>query len=160
MIQRQLLLICAIALTAFLLVFSSHSANLQGREQINNHAYLVSSCAPWDGAAVTLYLTQKSNKCDRISPPYYMISLFRNLKEIPIGSEIKIDSINPNQQSQGDASKCPKPNACQPLKQPRIRFDAISANSVRGEFSYQLMPDRQLIFPFTGKICPYIPLCG
>lgn len=82
------------------------------------YATLTRSCAPFDGPAVTLYLSEHPIEGAVPAPPYDMISVYRGLGEV-LGQSILVESTQV-----GSAVKCLSASDCRPYSGAVIKFGA------------------------------------
>lgn len=81
------------------------------------YAYAVADCAPWDGPAVTIYLTARAADSTEFPWPQVRISVWRGLEALPGQS-----FTWPADQQIGAAARCADPNACQLATAAHITF--------------------------------------
>lgn len=80
-------------------------------------AYAVADCAPWDGPAVTIYLTARATDSTEFSWPQLRISVWRAVADLP-GQTFSW----PTEQQIGAAVRCADPDTCEPATAARVSF--------------------------------------
>lgn len=81
------------------------------------YAYAVADCAPWDGPAVTIYLTARAADSTEFSWPQLRISVWRGVADLPGKS-----FTWPGEQQIGAAVRCADPDACESATAARVTF--------------------------------------
>lgn len=81
-------------------------------------------CAPWDGAAVTVFFSPKPILLDSLTPPYLTVSLWKDLEAIA-GHVWRW----PPEESIGAASLCSTVDDCQAARAAEVTIDQLGADS-------------------------------
>ena len=88
------------------------------------NAYAVADCAPWDGPAVTLYLTARPADSSGFPLPHLRISVWRDAHELPGHS-----FAWPADRQVGAAARCETPTDCRAASSGRVTFAAADPDS-------------------------------
>ena len=99
------------------------------------YAYAVADCAPWDGPAVTLYLTPIPADSTDFPWPQLRISVWRSADTLP-GRTFAW----PSDQQVGAATRCEGPAACKSADSAQITFKPAAGDST-------LRGSTRLVFP-------------
>jgi hypothetical protein len=89
-----------------------------------SHALIRASCAPWDGPAIDIRLTQEPGQCKNVSGPYIDLGVWRGLP-IHAGQVVKFGSGS----NEGYASRCTKVGDCERAESGTITFDTYQDGS-------------------------------
>ena len=123
------------------------------------HAYALHDCAPWDGPAITIYLTRMpwSGKLPR---SHFRVAIWRG--DLRDGQELRLDESEGNSPT-GSASYCDG-SGCRSLGA-RVRVVVSQFRrdrSIEGELFWPLgdTTGREFALPFHAEWRPHTPLCG
>lgn len=97
------------------------------------NAVLVETCAPWDGAAVALFLTERAAVDSYPSPPYSAITVYRDLPKL-LGRRFEVGRDTPNL---GSGHACPATGPCVPAPGASIAFGGLNPDGTI-EVTYRL----------------------
>jgi hypothetical protein len=97
------------------------------------YAALVETCAPWDGAAITVFLTEQPTAEPFPPAPYSAISVYRSLAEV-LGRRFELTEATG---SLGAGQVCPSTGACYPARGVAISFQGLNPDSTVG-LTYRL----------------------
>lgn len=97
------------------------------------NAVLVETCAPWDGAAVALFLTERAAVDSYPAPPYSSITVYRSLPQL-LGRRFEVGPDTPNL---GSGHACPETGACVPVPGASIAFGGLNPDGTI-EVTYRL----------------------
>lgn len=98
------------------------------------HAMAVRDCAPWDGPAVTIYLSAAPADSTPPSPPHLRLSLWRSAPELERNT-----FAWPAETQEAAATWCETNDACQAAPAGRVRIRRVWPDSlIEGEFDLQL----------------------
>jgi len=122
-------------------------------------AYLHADCAPWDGAALTLVLSQ--NEIDgqlNVGYPNLRITSWRPPSTLAGGSF----SWEGDDQSDGYATLCDSADSCVNATRVSVGFDRVqgSGDVVSGRVRVELEGGRVIAGPFSARRLGYPMLCG
>jgi hypothetical protein len=92
------------------------------------NAVLLETCAPSDGPAVTLFLTEQAAVDSYPSPPYLAISVYRPLRQI-LGRRF---DLSPDAPGPGSGQACGAGGTCAPAPGATIAFGGMNADSTIG----------------------------
>jgi len=121
-----------------------------------SYALIRSSCAPWDGAAIEVYLTKEPAQCSRTDGPYLVIGVWRGLP-LHDGQEVKFNSIS----SIGFASTCAKAGDCERTESGTVVFDKVQQDSsASGHYELHFKGGKTLTGNFNAKWCTDRVVCG
>ena len=120
------------------------------------YASLRRSCAPFDGPAVTLYLSDHPIDGAVPAPPYDMISVYRGLDAV-FGQSILVESSQV-----GSAAKCLSGSECRPyIGGAVIKFGALRSDStIAVSYRIFLSAENELSGSVYPKLDPAPALCG
>jgi hypothetical protein len=99
------------------------------------YSYAVADCAPWDGAATTIYLTATPVDSSNASYPHLRVSIYHGVAALP-GNSFEW----PREAQVGNAVQCVSPGNCEAATSGRVTF-----GSREGDGSLQGVAD--LVFP-------------
>jgi hypothetical protein len=89
---------------------------------------LVETCAPWDGPAVALFLTEHAAVDSYPSPPYSAITVYRSLPQL-LGRRFEVGPDTPNL---GSGQVCPGAGSCTPAPGATIAFGGLNPDGTVG----------------------------
>ena len=92
------------------------------------NAVLVETCAPWDGPAVALFLTERAAVDSYPSPPYSAITVYRSLPQL-LGRRFEVSPDTPNL---GSGQACPAADGCAPVPGATIAFGGLNPDRTVG----------------------------
>ncbi len=105
------------------------------------------TCAPWDGAAITVTLTHAGQEY-----PKWMVSFYR----LPAKTGTWLDFSDANE---GYATYCKEQNGCVPAQAAKVMLNKMTDNEVSGELQAEMDGATQS-FPFGASVLPGNALCG
>jgi len=122
-------------------------------------AYLHDDCAPWDGAALTLVLSQHEldSRMD-VSYPSLRITSWRPPSSLS-GTSFSWEG---DAQSDGYATLCDSADSCVTATRVRVDFDHAqdTADVFTGQVRVELEDGRVVTGPFAARRLGYPVLCG
>jgi hypothetical protein len=119
------------------------------------HATVAQTCAPWDGPALAVVLSHTAG-CAPLTFPYIQISLWRDLPP-KAGKAFSFDIRNSN----GQASRCLKPNECEPATSGSVVFDIVEeGKEAKGRYELHFKDGGIEGGSFEAEWCPNRALCG
>jgi len=92
------------------------------------NAMLLETCAPWDGPAVALFLTEQAAVDSYPSSPYSSITVYQSLAEL-LGRRFDLGPDTPNL---GSGSVCPATGECATAPVAMIAFGGLNPDSTIG----------------------------
>ncbi len=118
--------------TLFLIILlacgpGDYGAPLPGPPTGFPHAYAHPTCAPWDGAAVEVYLTPVPLDSGAPLPPalnYVAITVWRGLDRLADS-----EWIWPTTEQIGSVTRCSTPSACEQATTAAVRFRSVDSTS-------------------------------
>ena len=121
------------------------------------HAYAMHDCAPWDGPAVAIYLTERPWSVE-LPRPHYRIAVWRG--SLRDGQVLRLDQREGNNPT-GAASYCDG-RGCRPLDARVVVRQFRRDRHVEGEFFWKLGDGtgREVVLPFRAEWRKHTPLCG
>jgi hypothetical protein len=122
-------------------------------------AYLHDDCAPWDGAALTLVLSQHEiDSRLAVGYPNLRITSYRPPSSLAGGSF----SWEGDAQSDGYATLCDSADSCASATRVSVDFDRAqgSGEVVTGQVRVELEDGRIVAGPFSARRLEYPMLCG
>lgn len=123
------------------------------------YALATRSCAPWDGAAFAITLTQSKQSCDRKarSGPYLSLVIYQNIDALKPGTIVLGVRT-------GQAARCedsPKGPSCRSAQSGRITVDHVGPKGeVSGSYELQFPNAPPEKGSFKTELCPEPALCG
>jgi len=115
-----------------------------------------SSCAPWDGPAIGITLTNEPAQCKRTSEPFISIGIWRGLP-VQAGQVVKFDLGS----DVGFASRCKKEGNCERAQSGTITFDRYEEGSgASGRYEFHFKGEQTLSGTFDVKWCQERVICG
>jgi hypothetical protein len=121
-----------------------------------SYGTIQSSCAPWDGPAIGITLTNEPAQCKRTSEPFISIGIWRGLP-VQSGQVVK---FAPGSDA-GFASRCKKEGNCERAQSGTITFDRYEEGSgASGHYELHFKGDETLSGTFAVKWCQERVICG
>jgi hypothetical protein len=115
-----------------------------------------SSCAPWDGPAIGITLTNEPAQCKRTTEPFISIGIWRGLP-VKAGQVVKFASGS----DAGFASRCKTEGHCERAESGTIWFDRYEEGSgASGRYELHFKGDETLSGTFDVKWCEERVICG
>ncbi|HEV2113157.1 MAG TPA: hypothetical protein VGR50_03350 [Terriglobales bacterium] len=117
----------------------------------------MASCAPWDGPALGITLTERRASCGKAPEgPYLSIYIWRDLPTNgPKTIEFKEGGGN------GGASRCAKANDCERATSGRVSFTKFDENgAVEGTYEFQFKDGSVERGSFSAEWCHERVMCG
>ena len=146
--------VVTVAIFAFALVAIAAIASPDGPSF--SYGTMQSSCAPWDGPALGITLTNQPAQCKRTSEPFISIGIWRGLP-VQSGQVVK---FAPGSDA-GFASRCKKEGDCERAQSGSITFDRYEAGSgASGRYELHFKNDETLSGTFDVKWCEERVVCG
>ena len=119
------------------------------------YATLGHTCAPWDGPALSVVLSNVAG-CVPLTVPYIQIALWRDLPP-KAGKSLSFDIRNSN----GQASRCLKPNECEAATSGSVVFDiADEGKEAKGRYELHFKDGGIEFGSFEAQWCQNRALCG
>lgn len=120
------------------------------------YALIQASCAPWDGPAINITLTQEPPQCKRTMEPCISMGVWRGLPIHP-GQEVKFGSGS----DAGFASRCKKVGYCERAESGTIIFESYQEGSgASGHYELHFKGGETLSGTFDAKWCDTRVVCG
>jgi hypothetical protein len=123
------------------------------------YALATRSCAPWDGAAFAITLTQSRQSCDRKarSGPYLSLVIYQNIDTLKPGTIVLGVRA-------GQAARCEDTSngpSCRSAQSGRITMDHVGPKGeVSGSYELQFPNAPPEKGSFKSELCPEPALCG
>jgi hypothetical protein len=111
--------------TLLLAVIVSAACTASEPTNDTRYAALVQTCAPWDGPAVSLFLTGVAAAPGYPTAPYSAITIYKSVSQIE-GRQFSVSSSTSNL---GSAEDCPRVGECGQVAGASISFGALAADS-------------------------------
>ena len=119
------------------------------------YAAIVPTCAPWDGPALAVLLSNTAG-CASVKAPSVQISLWRDLPP-EAGKTISFDIRNSN----GQASRCLKANECEAAASGSVVFDIVDeGKDAKGRYELLFKDGSIESGSFEAEWCESRSLCG
>jgi hypothetical protein len=119
------------------------------------YATVGQTCAPWDGPALAIVLSNTAG-CAPLTFPHIQISLWRDLPP-KAGQTFSFDIRNSN----GQASRCLKPNECEAATSGSVVFDIVDeGKEAKGRYELHFKDGGIEGGSFEAEWCENRALCG
>jgi hypothetical protein len=120
------------------------------------YAFAARTCAPWDGAAVTIYLTPSLGDSAALNGAHLSISIWTSPTELPGRS------FNwPSEKQIGAGLRCTEQGDCQPAAAGRVAFRRFVSDSIlEGSFDLLFSDSTREQGGFRAAWRPWRELCG
>jgi len=119
------------------------------------YATIAHTCAPWDGPALAVVLSSAAG-CASVPGPFIRISLWHELPPTA-GKTISFATGNSN----GQASRCLKPNACEAATSGSVVFDVVDeGKNAYGRYELHFKDGSIESGSFEATWCENRALCG
>lgn len=122
------------------------------------YAYAFPDCAPWDGAAVSIYLTNAvyDTKGQEVTPPFLHLAVWRDAQR---QSETTITW--PSEESVGAASICSSGTECEAIPSGRVSVSGLANDStMSGAYELRLADSTTMRGRFRARWIERRMLCG
>lgn len=120
-------------------------------------ATLVRTCAPWDGAAIALFLTDRPPAEAYPPAPYVSVTVYRSLPEI-LGRRFE---ITPESSRIGSGQVCPATGPCRVAARATVSFAGLNRDSTVGvTYRIELGPKEVISGRIRARLNPERPMCG
>lgn len=121
------------------------------------NAALVQTCAPWDGPAIALFLTDQPAVATFPARPYSAITIYRGLPEV-LGHHF---DVGPEIQDLGRGEICPATGECRPAQVASVTFGQLDADStVQVTYRLEAPPERAMGGTGRARLHPATGFCG
>ncbi|MDH4132677.1 MAG: hypothetical protein OEW17_07790 [Gemmatimonadota bacterium] len=121
-----------------------------------DHAVAIGECAPWDGAATTVYLTEVPYS-DQLPRPYLRLAVYHGINEVA-GQRWDVGA---GHEQDGLPSLCPAGGACVNARSGWIAFGARSAEDpLEGSYDITFENGQRLAGGFSAPVLERLALCG
>lgn len=120
------------------------------------HAVAMADCAPWDGAATSIYLTQVPYD-DHLARPFFRLTIYHGLGELP-GQRWEVGT---DHDRDGVPWLCPASGECATARTGWIGFEARTGEGpLRGSYDLTFEDGHRTVGRFVAPILERIALCG
>ncbi|HEY9384057.1 MAG TPA: hypothetical protein VIP80_11155 [Gemmatimonadales bacterium] len=120
-------------------------------------AALLQTCAPWDGPAVSLFLTDSPGASTYPAPPYRAITIYRDLNEV-LGERFEVTATTPQV---GIAQDCASAGRCAPVLGAAVQFGGLGADStILVTYRFQRAAGRVQSGIVKARLYPQARMCG
>ena len=121
-----------------------------------SYGTMQASCAPWDGPAIVLTLTNEPSECKRTTEPFLSLGVWRGLP-LQSGQTVKFGQGS----DAGYASRCKKENDCERAQSGSVTFDKYNETSgASGHYELHFKSGETLTGNFDVKWCQERVICG
>lgn len=121
-----------------------------------SHAVAMADCAPWDGPATTVYLTQVPYS-DSLPSPSLRLALYHGIDEVA-GRRWSVGLDNDRD---GLPSYCPVLGDCVLTRSGWVEFEARDASGpLAGSYDLILQNGRRITGQFAAPVMERLALCG
>jgi hypothetical protein len=118
---------------------------------------VIPTCAPWDGPAVALFLTERPATRGYPAAPYSSITVYRGLTDV-LGRRFE---VGPATSNLGFAQDCPKIDACSPARAATVTFGGLNSDStIAVTYRLELHSGRVLGGQIRPRLYPPAGFCG
>ena len=137
-------------------IFSAAASVLLAADPSPSRGLIQHSCAPWDGPAIAITLSQEAAQCNRApSGPYLSMGVWRGLP-LHDGQVVSFDTHSNN----GFASRCAKENDCQRAESGTIEFEKYKDGSgARGHYELHFKGGETVTGAFDVQWCDTRGMC-
>jgi len=143
-------LLTAIALIAIAATAETHNSKFA-------FGLIQRACAPWDGAAIGLTITTEVAACGKATAPYLMVNVY----DLPLSSGKTVKLKYTGDTHSGQASICPRENACEPVESGEVVFDTYKEGTgATGHYELHSRKGETVSGTFDVKWCEYRMFCG
>ncbi|MEO8201701.1 MAG: hypothetical protein ABI679_14325 [Gemmatimonadota bacterium] len=115
-------------------------------------------CAPWDGAAVSIYLTTtaRDSLSEQIAAPFLHLAIWRNVRNLP-GATISW----PSDDQPGTASWCATADGCEPAAAGRVQVGGLVGDTtLSGSYDLRFTDSTVMRGHFRARWLDRRVLCG
>jgi hypothetical protein len=120
------------------------------------YARVERTCAPWDGPAVAIVLSNVAAKCGKQTLPHLNITLWRDLPP-RAGQTIVFD----NNGKAGRASYCPPAGSCEMAASGTVMIEKyVEGKSATGRYDFVFPKAGRITGTFQAAWCDTCPMCG
>ncbi len=122
------------------------------------YAYAFPDCAPWDGSAVSIYLTSVpyDSASGQVAAPFLQLAIWKNAD-----AELETRIRWPSEESEGGASSCVVADQCSAAVSGHVRVSGLGADStMSGEYDVQFADSSSMGGRFTARWVNRRMLCG
>ena len=121
------------------------------------NAALVQTCAPFDGPAIALFLTERPPVAAYPEPPYWAITVYRSISDV-LGRDF---DVSLETQNLGQGQVCPSVGACYPAPEASVSFRRLDADStVEVTYRFVLSSDSVITGGARARLHPAAGRCG
>lgn len=121
-----------------------------------NHAVAMADCAPWDGPATTVYLTQVPYT-DQLTRPFLRLAVYRGVDEVA-GQRW---DVGVGHERDGLPALCPVMGECVTARSGWIAFEARGAGApLEGRYDLTLETGKRIAGGFVAPVLERLALCG
>lgn len=120
-------------------------------------AALLQTCAPWDGPAVSLFLTDSPAVSTYPAPPYRSITIYRDVAEL-LGKRFEVTATT---QQIGIAQDCPSAGRCTSVLAAAVQFGGLRADStILVTYRFERAPGGVQNGIVKARLYPQARMCG
>jgi hypothetical protein len=120
------------------------------------HAMAMADCAPWDGPATSVYLTQAPYD-DQLATPFLRLTIYHGLSEVP-GRRWEVGA---GHDKDGAPWLCPATGDCTTARAGWIAFEVRTGEGpLRGSYDLSFENGRRAIGRFVAPVIERLALCG
>lgn len=121
------------------------------------NAALIRTCAPWDGPAASLFLTDRPAVPTYPTPPYRSITIYRDVTEL-VGQRFEVTATT---QQVGIAQDCPSAGSCTSALGATVQFRGLSADSTMlVTYRFESVPGEVQNGSVRARVYPRAGMCG
>jgi hypothetical protein len=121
-----------------------------------NHAVAMADCAPWDGPATTVYLTQVPYQAE-LARPFLRLTIHHGVSEMP-GHRWEVGT---DHDREGLPWLCPDSGECATARTGWIAFEGREAEDpLRGSYDLTFEDGRRVVGRFVAPVLERPALCG
>ncbi len=121
-------------------------------------AYAFQDCAPWDGVAVSVYLTNApfDSVSNEVRPPFLHLAIWRDAQRLP-----QTTITWPGEESAGAASVCSSTTECEAVPSGRVSVSGLASDStMSGDYELRLADSTTMRGRFRARWIERRMLCG
>jgi hypothetical protein len=148
-----------IFIAVLLLVVNLNCVNNKSQAVASNiiaePALIFQTCAPWDGSAVTIYISKAKQSCEQVGMPNLTISIYQNITQL-LGKEITLPD-----EKQGHIVRRMGAQEFLQIKSAKVQFiNASEQEDVSGSYQIEFENGEKVNGKFIAKWCKRVMPCG
>jgi hypothetical protein len=120
-------------------------------------AWFHDDCAPWDGPALSLYLSPEPGQTVFVAPfPHLLVSLYSSRLQFEEGERLRFELPG----NVGHAAYCRKMDDCRTATEVTLEFSRLEPTLMEGRLEVQFETGPPVRGSFRASEIPFQALCG